>query len=91
MAAGEDEAPRRAVPVDLLLQIRQDLGGALDFIEDGALATEPLEEPSRIFPRTFENVGTLKGKPRFVWKAHPGQRRLARLAGAVDGDHRKFL
>ena len=41
LGAAEDEAARRRIAIDFVLEIREQLGDALHFVEDGAACGRP--------------------------------------------------
>ena len=89
VGAREDETAGPAVGIDDALEVGEQMGGALDFVENGPVR-EIGQEAAGVVRGGGEDVGVFQGDPRLRRKGHPGQGGLARLAGAVDGDDGEF-
>jgi len=59
VAAGEDKASGRWIPVDFNLNPGQQLGNPLDFIDDGP-SGKPCQKPARIRPGKLACIGLLQ-------------------------------
>jgi hypothetical protein len=87
LRARQDEAPRRRVAIDLLLEIRQQLRHELDLVDDGSGAVLG-EEPARIGAREVPLVEWLEGDAAQVRERIHAERRLAGLPRSGHGDDR---
>ena len=83
-------APSAQVAVDVLEQVRHDLGRALDLVEHGPIARlKRIEESARILQRHAQHIGRLHHGELVPGKQAPHQRRLAALPRAHDSNRGK--
>ena len=80
-------SPRTQIAVDVLEQVRQDLGRTLDLIKHGAVTRlERIEEPAWILHRRAQHVGRLHHGEPVSGKQAPNQRRLSALPRPHDSN-----
>ena len=85
LAAGQDETARGGVGVDEGLDVGEELGDVLDFVDDGPRSLEAAEKTAGIGLGHHARVGVFEGDIGLVGKCVAAKRGFARLARAVDG------
>jgi hypothetical protein len=85
--AGEEEPAHALVGIDDSLEVGEEVGNPLDFIEDGSIGDLP-EESAGVLRSEGAGVGILQGKVGKVGGEEPGKGGFSRLARAGDGEDR---
>ena len=85
LRTGKNEPSGRGLFVDIGLQIAEQVGGALHFIDHCAIR-QRRQEPARVSHRELTDVKRLETDVRQVWEGGSAECRLAGLSGSGDAD-----